>query len=557
MGFPPFSYLTIETPMGQRVYSGQSLDMVSILDVLEDSDGELVLDSDGDQILVSIEDFSFNSIDERTIMTSIGVLGQEIISREAGIIGSYTSKMQETLDFTLSNKDYLITKAIGIEPFMRAPVKVYLGYNDLPMSKHVLVFEGEIDNIDASSDALVTFTVAEGTDFSETHFLSRAGRYAAPLKDNDLLPLVWGDLTDGSDGVWTLPCIDTANHVYAYSDGESLSVANGNVVTIYVEGVETAATFDESDNYEGKGIISTITFSSTQGNDKVTARGMGRPTTPAGSTLMENIVDIVDNFLINETGFDSGRYDKTSKIDTRAKFEAKGYTSAGVVTEDAAIWETVPVMMGSFLGSAFFSDSLLRFAIDDGLPPVPVDAVPLRDFNFDGATMNGENHVNRCPAEYQFSYVDGNFGAITDDIAQADAVSIGTYGTLRPPDPFKAYFCRDLLSMNSIQTIIVNNQKDPTYDISLTMIDPFWILLQPGDTIGVDIESLFGSDGAFDRQNILVLSSSPNLYNLKTTIRALDQKSRFLEYVIQPLLDSDGDPVLDSDSDPILVQDLR
>ncbi|HPZ00287.1 MAG TPA: hypothetical protein PLS28_02330 [Clostridiales bacterium] len=114
---------------------------------------------------------------------------------------------------------------------------------------------------------------------NDTYYLSRSGRYNNPLNTNDRLPIVYGDLTDGTSGNWILPCIDTVNHVYCYADHEVLSVADGNSVSIYKDGVLVDPgdyVFDESDNYEFEGTIAKITFSTDQGNAVISARGKGK-----------------------------------------------------------------------------------------------------------------------------------------------------------------------------------------------------------------------------------------------------------------------------------------
>ena len=55
--------------------------------------------------------------------------------------------------------------------------------------------------------------------------------------------------------------------------------------------------FDEKNNYEGLGDIATIDMVNPKDNAIITARGMGKPTATGGATLMENIIDIVDDYL--------------------------------------------------------------------------------------------------------------------------------------------------------------------------------------------------------------------------------------------------------------------
>lgn len=190
----------------------------------------------------------------------------------------------------------------------------------------------------------------------DTFYLPRAGRYANAKTAATCLPLVYGDLTDGSEGIWALPCIDTANFVYCYAGFPVLSTASGNAVSIYADGeaVDPAGyAFSESIDYEGKGPIATVTFSSDQGNKAISARGKGKG---EAGILIENVVEIVDDVLVNLNGFVAADlYEATRKSTAAQVFEAQGYKAAGVIQADAVLWDLIRAMMGSFLGSAYLN----------------------------------------------------------------------------------------------------------------------------------------------------------------------------------------------------------
>jgi len=201
----------------------------------------------------------------------------------------------------------------------------------------------------------------------DTFYLPRAGRYSNAKSANDPLPLVYGDLTDGSEGIWVLPCIDTVNFVYCYAGHAVQSIAEGNSINIYADGVlvdPANYSFNESIDYEGKGLIATIAFTVDQANTVIAARGKGKV---SAGVLMENIIDMVDDFLTVEGGFDPSVFEATFKAQARAKFEAQGYKAAGIIQEDDSFWDIIIEMMGSFLGSAYRNGSgQLVLDIDDG-----------------------------------------------------------------------------------------------------------------------------------------------------------------------------------------------
>lgn len=187
----------------------------------------------------------------------------------------------------------------------------------------------------------------------DTFYLKRAGRYTNGGNSNDCLPIVYGDLTDGAAGIWKLPCVDTVNCVYCYAAHSVLSVADGNSICIYADGVlvdPANYTFDESDAYEGGISIATITFTTSQNNAEITAKGKGKS---AAGELIENVIDIIDDFLTVENTFTSDLYEATHKARASHVFIQQGYKAAGVIQKDIQIWELLGMMMGAFLGSAY------------------------------------------------------------------------------------------------------------------------------------------------------------------------------------------------------------
>jgi len=202
---------------------------------------------------------------------------------------------------------------------------------------------------------------------TDTLYLARAGRYSSPKNTNDRLPIVYGDLTDGNEGIWPLPCIDTTNFVYCYAAHAVLSVANGNSISIYADGVlvdPANYTFNQSNNYESQGIIATVTFTSDQESKTISARGKGKD---SGGILLDNIIDILEDFLRIECGFDLSIFEATAKSTARAKCEGQIYKAAGVINGDIEVWQQIIQMMGSFLGSAWLNgQGQLVLHIDDG-----------------------------------------------------------------------------------------------------------------------------------------------------------------------------------------------
>ena len=403
----------------------------------------------------------------------------------------------------------------------------------------------------------------------DTFYLHRAGRYADPLNSNDRLPLVYGDLTDGVNGIWQLPCIDTVNNVYCFAgfpvlpcyelltidvapapaewsagatitgalsgktcivvakltgttytvrsrsgeftSGEILSDGTNSrdceilyptftqgTVTIYEDGQEldnSLYVFDESNDYEGEGEIATVNFTSPKDNAVITATGKGKVLT--GQTLMENIVDIVNDFLTVENNFTSDLFEATKKARASQVFTAQGYAAAGVISEDGVYWDIIQRMMATFLGSTYLNGAGdLVLEIDDGtmeLYGVPI--IRKGETELIETKQRLVNLINKCPANYAYSYAAGEFKQQTNTIAHADAISQDIYGTREPNTPLQLYWCRNITDAQTIQDIIVEKFKDPVYEISLSHKSLKSFNIDVGDHFVYSVDILYDKDG--------------------------------------------------------------
>lgn len=334
---------------------------------------------------------------------------------------------------------------------------------------------------------------------ADTFYIPRSGRYTNPKNTNDCLPIVYGDLTDGSNGNWELPCIDTVNFVYCFAAHEVLSVAGGNSISIYADDVLVAGanyTFDESDNYETQGLIAKVTFTSDQSNKKITARGKGKVLT--GTTLMTNIVDILNDFLMVWCGFTASVYESTSKSIASNKILTCGYKAAGVIDDDDVVWDVIQDMVASFLGSVFVDGSgLLVISIDDdAIISGTAGIINKADISFKNAVQKLENIINQCPADYGRNYCEGDeFKYHADDIAYADLASQAIYGVRKPKDPYKFYWCRDLATVYAIQTIIVSRFASPLWEVTLDDNTLKRLHIDAGDIVSATLSYLYDSDG--------------------------------------------------------------
>jgi len=393
---------------------------------------------------------------------------------------------------------------------------------------------------------------------SDTYYLKRAGSYSNPLNSNQCLPIIYGDVTDGIAGNWELPCLNATDWVYAFAGHEVLSIANGNSIVIYEDGLVMTGggvdyTFDELNNYEGHGNIAIIDMVNPKLNAVITATGMGKPTTTGGATLMENIIDIVDDFLTVENDFTSSLYEATAKAMAASIFTSQTYAAAGCIVQDVAIWETITKMMASFLGSVYINgEGELVLDIDiNTIPLGHADIISKGDGYLSGAKIKRDNIINQCPVNYAYDYVNGRFKSHTDDSAHIDAISQDVFGVRTPETPYQAYWCRDLTSMQTVQDYIVAKLKDPLYEISITDATLKRAGVDIGDFIVFSADSLYGQDGMQLLNNFWkILSVKPNYGKNNIVFRAL-QTGYFM--TIAELLDGswilDGSVKLGGDRD--------
>lgn len=410
------------------------------------------------------------------------------------------------------------------------------------------------------------------TKLSDIFYLNRAGLYSDPLNSNARLPIVYGDLTDGSNGIWELPSINDGSNVYCfashavrprfermtidvqptddweaddvitgqtsgttaiivekltattytikqrdghYTGGEIIGVTgnadkladqgvlypqfDNSTITIYEDGDEldhSLYTFDEDNDYEGNGSIAIITFSSPKNNAIITARGQGKVST--GTTLMENIIDIVDDFLTVENDFTSSLYESTAKSTASTIFNSQSYEAAGVIIQDVSIWETIVSMMASFLGSAYLNGAG-ELVLDIDINTIPEGETPeiitKGDAYLSDAKLKRENIINQCPCSYAYNYVNYEFSSHTDDSSHVDSISQDIFGVRTPYTPYQYYWCRDLTSVQTVQDLIVTKLKNPFYEIEITDNSFRRIGVDIGDFITYSVDSLYDEQG--------------------------------------------------------------
>jgi len=674
-GKVPAPYLIIDTPLGYRVYG---LKDVSNLDAL-----------------------GTDYFDFKGRIISLSGLTRSIQPSTSTIIGSYSQKQLQVLTVVLDDADSYFRKLFQIDPFLGQSATLYTGFLDDATTDHIALFSGQITKVEGN-DKEVRLSIEEKSSVFDNLFsLKRAGRFDNPLNTNDRLPIVYGDMTTGSEGVWKANYIDTVNFVYCYAGHEVLSNGNGNDITVYVDGVEDWPKFDESnssyedmatidfgfygdlfsedcsafgswaDHDSGDGVSTQVTFDGkscfrfdggsvtsankaerqlissltlenrfsieikiyfdllgtyanydyfmfhfrlgesreylsvffatdgvyispvwdtgsignfvvldtwqtwkfivtdqnpltvdiylddilivrgysisaisgvsqkfillqrgdatantktyldyikidngarcNKGNSIVTVKGKGKA---SGSTLIENIIDILYDFLVVEAEMPSALFNTSGKAKAIANFDSQSYVAAGVIDSDENLWNIVSKMMGSFLGSVYFDgDGDLIVDIDIGYEYFPHAVINKGDIDLSSLKwkLNRDDLINQIPVSYSYNYAQNEFESHGPGTSSIDAASQGIFGERMPTTPLKFYWCRDSTSVGNIMNLLVAKLKTPTYQVSFRNVTAKCYHIDVGDYLAVTLPLYDEESGEeWINQIVKVVRTSPD-----------------------------------------------
>jgi hypothetical protein len=353
-----------------------------------------------------------------------------------------------------------------------------------------------------------------------------------------VLPIPYGNLTDGGVGIWTLPLIGKTSKTFAYAGCPVISAANGNKIKIYSNGTlldPSLYTFNESNNFSGLGNIATIVFTTDRSSETITAQGLGKAMASDSTLLEENIVNFVYDLLTVESDFDPSMFEPTKLSRARQVFLSQGYKAAGVIKENRVFWDIIIEMMASFLGSAYKNGAnLLCLDIDNGAIPQSLPPIISRSdvsWPLTDARQRLFNLINQVPANYSYNYVTSSFLNIDDGTAHADLVSQGIYGVMTPNSAgdisaetsgsYDFYWCRDKASVQIAQDVLVGKFANPFYEIEFDDITLKNLGLDVGGFFILTVDSLFDSKGSpLYNQYWKMVSVKPDLSKKAITFRA-------------------------------------
>lgn len=203
-------------------------------------------------------------------VVSFGALQESLTT---GAVGSLTSGLQqnEPDSLTIELTPDALPPKIALHG-ARAEVRVT--WPGVPAREQLQRFAGEVAAVERSAGRLAlrlkAVRVGAQGSLDAVLKLKRSEDYPRPRRSGEVLPLVFGDMTERSEGgQWQAICLDTTSFVYALA-GHPLE-SQGTAPVVYNrdgEVIESSAyTFSASNGFEGQGEIATIQFHTVSGTD--------------------------------------------------------------------------------------------------------------------------------------------------------------------------------------------------------------------------------------------------------------------------------------------------
>jgi len=307
----------------------------------------------------------------------------------------------------------------------------------------------------------------------DTFILPRSGRYANPTNQNDILPILYGDLTENSaTGIFIPPCIDTINQYYCLCASEILSENNGNVVKVYNNDVllTSGYTVITDGDLENQGRIAYLAFDEIQ-SGTITVSCSGRA---SAGILITNPIDIAEDLL--SLAGDSTSYNIHSF--SQAKYSASfyNYVAAGIINSDNSLFFWIVNILSSFLGEAFFNNrGELVLMIDTPLSSTIQISGNIRERNCSGwsGVQSIKNLINIVPVNYAKSYTKIDL-RYTEDVkneylkedngeSTQDAFSVKKFGVFYPKTAFTFDWCRKTENVRKIQARTIEKHSKPIW----------------------------------------------------------------------------------------------
>jgi len=365
----------------------------------------------------------------------------------------------------------------------------------------------------------------------DTYKLGRAWRYANPRMSTDYLPVVYGDMKGGNYGLWVCPCIDTINFYYLIADHTILSAGNGNAFTVYDRDnavIDPAGytIVDDHTDENGKH-VAIINFAGDQAtNEPISIRCQGKND---GASLIENPIDIIEDFVVNLTGGASADFNAFAL--RKAKNVCTGYKAAGLIDGDRTIGFTLSEILYSFHGEWWKNHQdkiVITMHTIDQVYDWKGEYLERNIKNLT-ATRDEKNLCNQAEVEYCYNYKARKYEEGDDGSSTKDALSQNVHGAKIKGYYFK--WCRDATTIAAVQAIIVNRLKNPVWLIKFDEITLRNLHFEKGDFVLLNHSALYDTQQEAFANRIVQLLGKVTDFSKKTiTFDLIDKAVSYHSY---------------------------
>lgn len=320
----------------------------------------------------------------------------------------------------------------------------------------------------------------------DIYSLPRAGRYLYPRRASDVLPVVYGDLSAGTEGVgrWQAVCVDTKSYIYALAATPILGQELGNQVRIFDRdgGELFDFQFNPAQDLQGQGAIATVTMAQDQrSKEPLSVAAQGRA---GASGLLLNPVEILRDFLLNLAGLELDQLNGASWAKASRQAQQQGYHAAGIIDRDQALGSTLSQILGCFLGSWWLDASgCLRIGLE-GSRPLVLESEIAYSFGANETlealiSADIKNTCNRIACQYAYNWDSKGYEVFDDGQANQDLLSRSLYED--QTRQLKLPWARLAEVVNRVQAVAVDRFSGGTRLISLDLPGMPTLHLEKGD----------------------------------------------------------------------------
>jgi len=383
--------------------------------------------------------------------------------------------------------------------------------------------------------------------------LPLANRYLHPGDPGAILPICIGDFlsptvnSSATEAGGMLPAtlIDVTTWTYCLNAGPSAPDAP----EIYVENVRqnpSVYTYNPSDDYEGHGVITTLTFNTDPAGRNISWRGKGL--VDGTGALITNPMTVIEQVFTTYGTWQAGDFDPTTVPDTRGRCDDYQYTMHWVFDELQTYRQWLTDLLMNYLG-----DLLLTYAgqvavvldevtrVDPGRimahlragtdldSEMPEDAVEW--------DLDRRNLCNTVIVRYQYSWSQKKF---TAEQTFTHERSIQLYGATQP---------REIL-LPGVRTLIHAKQWAALFLARYALLPAMvrfpvktlrYLALMPSNYLSLTWRAGPDATGqGWDHRLLKVLNTTFEVTAQHTAVECLDTGLEYRPVTYAVLLDADG-----------------